>query len=738
MSVFLGIHGHAELLPSAQGWYLFQGYSPSSKNNEWKMSGWHDSPAGKHGRITSMDHLLIYNRKPFKLWGINVTFDNCAPDQSLADKRADFYAALGINAVRLHKYADGCGALGILSASSASVFDPLKLNKFDYFVSALKTRGIYTKLSPVFIVKVGPDDIQRVPYFKEFNPSEQGWANPKHGSLYFSTELQEVLFKQVTKLLSHKNPYTALTYANDPAIAYVELYNEDSALFYGTNNVLDSSPTLRTRAGKLFSDWLINKYHSREALVGAWGQKSINHSLLVNLPRNECIEEDRIYPYGNPWSFDPRQLDGKLKLCRQRLLDTMSFLYELQNDVYARYAKAIRATGYTGELVASNWQAGRAMSHFYNLHSDAMIGTIDRHNYFGGFHSNKISFNHASMLSVPGGGLLSASLQQVYNRPFMLSEWIHVYPNEWGVEGPAIIGAYGMGLQGWDASFAFQNRDTGTFASALGLQDWDAVAPQFLGIFPAVSRQVLRGDIKESKDVHFRNVNISALSKGRVGFIEDIEQQWDIKSFSSDVFPSFALASAKGVVRFSEEYIPTDIFDSSAYQINGAVVSSTNELRWIAGKHPLDGHVIINTNATQAVIGFSQGVVVNLADSIILPASRYGAIYITAISPQGTLATDKAVLISAISRARNEGSIIANDNYFCGDGTIDKLKMSGPILMEQVIADITLKRSEMAIIYVLDQNGVKTGETLENKHGLFTIDTGRDRTPYYLVNYGQH
>ena len=44
----------------------------------------------------------------------------------------------------------------------------------------------------------------------------------------------------------------------------------------------------------------------------------------------------------------------------------------------------IRGTGYEGEIVASNWQAGRALSHYYNLHSDYRVGVIDRHNYFGG------------------------------------------------------------------------------------------------------------------------------------------------------------------------------------------------------------------------------------------------------------------------------------------------------------------------------------------------------------------
>jgi hypothetical protein len=47
-------------------------------------------------------------------------------------------------------------------------------------------------------------------------------------------------------------------------------------------------------------------------------------------------------------------------------------------------AAGIRATGYTGELLGSNWQAGRMFSHYYNLRSDAAGDISDRHNYFGG------------------------------------------------------------------------------------------------------------------------------------------------------------------------------------------------------------------------------------------------------------------------------------------------------------------------------------------------------------------
>jgi hypothetical protein len=720
--------------PSTQGWYEFKGESPIPAESEWNMSAWLEKPAGKHGRIASKDNQLVYNGKPLKLWGLNVSYANCAPEKALADRRADFYAALGVNAVRLHKYADGKGWAGIQGQDSAADLDPIMLDRMDYFVAALKERGIYVKLSPVFLIKPGPADKERVPFLDEFGPMD-GRVNPKHGSLYLSTELQDLLIEQMTKVLTHENPYTKLTYAADPTVAYFELYNEDSALFGGITGVMAKSPTLRARAGKLFVDWLKKKYISEQEFLAAWGKGALNNGILSNqgLPLDESWAEDRIYPAGNPWFFDPDNLDTSLKPVKRRLLDTMAFLYDLQNQVYARMAKAVRDTGYQGEMIASNWQAGRAMSHFYNLSSDTMIGTVDRHNYFGS--GSGFYFSSSSMSSTPGSGSLSASLQQVYNRPFMLSEWIHVYPNEWGVEGPAIIGAYGIGLQGWDVSFPFQNGDEGTFARGVGFQEWDVVAPNFLGIFPAVSRQVLRGDVKESDVVHTRNVNIASLDEEKVGFDDKVTQQRDVKTFDSDVFPARALAAAKGVVRFTDNFEPTPAFDLTPYEKDGVITASTGQLRWVTGKTPHDGHIEINTPGTQAVVGFANGVTAKLEDATITLASRFGAIYLSAQSPDGTIANDRGVLITAISRARNADAVIAEDSFLFNKGIRPGFKPTGPAMMEPVLADIAFHRSGTPTVHILDHNGVKTGKTVPVENGMVRIDTGRDQTPYYLVTW---
>lgn len=726
----------ASEITSNAGWYEFNPPGKISPKSKLRIDDWLDKPAGEHGRIIRDGDKLTYNGTEIKLWGINNSHGACAPDKELARKRADFYAAMGINSVRLHKYGEGYGWAGILKKNTIVEFDPRALDRMDYYVAELKKRGIYITLSPVFLVNIGVDDKKRIPYMEELGKIRRNQVNGIPGSLYLSIELQDLLIEQVQKLLRHVNPYTGLTYGQDPAIAYVELYNEDSALFFGLSKAMSKSETLRNRGSTLFFNWLKKKYGTKQAFEKAWGSASLNSSIIKNqkLPTDESWEQGRIYPAGNPWFYDPENLNGSQKRIRRRLLDTMAFLYELQNSVYTRYTNAVREAGYEGELIFSNWKAGRMMSHYYNLHSDSLAGTVDRHNYFGGANRRSSLFQSASMLSQVGSGILSSSLQQVKNHPFMVSEWIHVFPNEWGVEGPAIIGAYGMGFQGWDASYPFQNRDSGSFSSAIGSQRWQATAPHFLGIFPAVSRQVLRGDVKESKVVHDRNIHVPSLDSQKIHFDETIQSSGDIKSYTSDVFPAAAIAAAKGVVTFTEKLIPTEKFDLDSYTVENRINSSTGQLAWTNGANTQDGYIEINTKATQAVVGFAQNKSIELKDSTITPRSRFGAIYLTALSKSGTL-NDDQILLSAISRARNKEQIVVDDSILFSIGRLHKRKPAGPVVMEPVKAEINLKRGGTPTVHLLDHGGVKTGKTLKVVDGTITIDTGRDSTPYYLIEF---
>jgi len=713
----------------AGNWYPFAPKN-TAEPGEIGMQDWLQKPAGEHGRIVRRDDRLLYNGRAVKLWGLNNTYSTCAPAKELADKRAAFYPKYGINSVRLHKYADGTGWAGIQSADSFVEFDPQALDRMDYYVAQLKEHGIYVKLSSTFGVKLGPADVKYVPYMSEFGQIRGNRLATGHGSIFLSQELQDMQIQQIANILKHQNPYTGLTYAQDPAVVVVELFNEDSALWFGVMPILQKIPTLRERAAGKFSDWLKARYGSHEGLVNAWGKAAID-SFSNEGFTGEHLDKRNIAPAGNPWFYDPAQLAGSQAHKKQRLFDTMLFLYEIQNEFYDRYVKAIRATGYEGEILGSNWQAGRAFSHYYNLHSDSRVGLIDRHNYFGGAGQGLRpgKFDNASMLSAAGASMLSAGMQQVSNRPFMLSEWIHVAPNEWGAEGPAIIGAYGMGLNGWDVSYMFQNSDVGGFSSKLGGQPWDVAAPQVLGVFPAVARQVLRGDVAESDVVARRLVHVPSLHEGRLSFEDKTTQQNDVKTFDSDKVPAATLAAARCVVEFTEQYQDTPAFELGPYRRDGCLTSSTKQLCWYEGRSKLDGYFTIDTDATKAVVGFAQDKVCTLGDVTIKPKCRFAVIYVTAAERDKDIRTSARLLIVAMARARNTGQQLNQAE--------DEILQVGaaPVLMEPVEAEITIHRPGDPKVIVLDHDGLPTGKTIPSTGGSFTIDGARDKSPYYVVRY---
>ncbi len=707
--------------PDFGKWYTWQPKHDYDVPSVIGMDDWSDAPAGAKGRVVRKGGDLLYGGEPIKCWGLNNCYGACSPEKERAEKCAYMYRKYGINTVRLHKYADGPGK-GVLAQDSAAEYNPEALDRMDYYVAKLKEAGIFVLLSTQFgPVNAGSADVRDIPYLAEFGTVQSGKrVSMPASSSYYSPEIQKLHIRQAVNLLKHRNPYTGLTYAEDPCIIAFEILNEQSILFYTSMSPLKASETIRRITGKRFCDWLRDRYGTQEKLVEAWGKQAFDSFANEGFPPvGESLDKDNILPIGNPWFWDPDNLADSQNFRRRRLLDSLEFLYVLQNDAYAGWVAAVRAVGYEGEVLGSNWQAGQNASHYYNLHSDYLVGLIDRHNYFGGW---------KSMLSVPGSAMFSSGMQQVADRPFMLSEWIHTYPSEWGAEGPAIIGAYGLGLQDWDVSYMFQNGDTGTFSSEVGRSTWDVTAPQILGLFPAVARQVRRQDVRASDVLATRYVHIPSLREEKLGFRDSVAQEYDIKSFNSDKVPAKTLAVARAVVEFTDRYRDTPAYDPEKAREGGAYVSTTGQLRWTPGQDAVDGHFTMDTAATKAVVGFAEGETCRLGNVTITPRSRFAAIYVTAKEPDKDLAGSKSLLVVAIARARNTGM-----KWAAGRRVLAKGK--GPILMEPVLAEIALARAGTPKVYVLDHDGRRTGKTVPVSNGAFKIDGAAYKTPYYEIAY---
>jgi len=717
-------------------WYAFNPVNDSGPS-VIGMEDWLEGPAGKHGGVRMVDdHFEFEDGTRVKFWGVNHSYGGCAPPKEEADRRAAHFRKYGVNCIRLHKFTNP-GRQGIGSGETVTKMDPAGLERLDYYHAQLKKNGIYTGWSSIFGLKLCPGDRDKVPAFDEImkvTKDKRGRVRIKGSTIgykFINRAVQDLHIQQTVNLLNHVNPHTGLKYAEDPVLAYVEFHNEDDIFWYTMATVIEKSPLHRKMFCEQFSDWLKKKYGSHAGLVKAWGKQSID--AFPQWMKGEHLDKRNIYPVANPWFTSQFALDGQMKPHKKRLLDTSRFMYDQQLDFYQRFGKAIRATGFKGSLVGSCWRAGSGVPHYYNLHTDYMVGHIDRHDYFGDGGGGHSSFSALSMLAEPGSGLLAEGFSQVKDRPFALSEWINVNPHEWAAEGTAIIGIYAMGLQGWDASYQF-NASAAGFTDTIGRR-WNTQQPSALGIYPAISRLVLRGDVAEGDVVSARKVHVPSLAEGKLDFGESVVEgaMHDFKTFTSDV-PNRALAVGRVVVEFTKKYDATEKTDITEY-VNGNVTkSTTGELTWITNPDATvygdqQGYFTVNTAGTKAIVGFAPKKPYTLGDVTITPDNLFAVIFVTSLDKEKDITDTKRVLITALARTKNTGmKRNAAHTRLLSQG-------NAPVLMEPVRAIINMKRVGKAVVNVLDHDGRRTGKTVTFKNGQFTIDGIRDKTMYYEIVY---
>jgi hypothetical protein len=676
------------------------------------MDDWLDRPAGKHGGVRMVrDRFIFEDGTTVKFWGVNLSYTGSAPDRATADFLAARFAKYGVNAVRMHKFSYPKNQMGIGDPSDSTHMDPEGLDRLDYFASRLKEHGVYLGWSHTYGFHVVPGDRKRLLAYDEIARNLQGNT---YAFIHFAEDVQALMIEMVVNLLKHKNPYTGRTYADEPALCFIELQNEDDIFFYTSEKAFNACPTYRKRFLARFAAWLKERYGSQEKLRMAWESA---------LRPDESLADENIVPQLNPWFFGEDHLPGQKGGARRRLLDTAAFLHDVQDRFYSRFVKAIRGAGYRGPLTGSPWQAPSMVPHYYNLSSDYKVGFIDRHNYFDGLGPGLF----ASMLTKPGSGYFSSGLQQVIDRPFALSEWIHVYPNVYSAEGPAIVAAYGLGLQGWDASYEFQSqadrRVFGDMAGRFPWGVWEADVPTSLGQYPALARMVYRGDVREGDVISVRRVRPADLAEGRFDFSDKVEQRGDVKSFGGTVPPE-ALAAGRVVVEFTDQSRPSELPVLSRYRHGSVIRSVTDQLAWdSSGK----GFFTVNTPGTKAVVGFARGKELTLGDVIVRLDCEFASLFLTALDRDTDLAHGKRALITALARQSNTGF-----RYFAPD---NKVLDNGrpPILLEPVKATLTLRQRPIAAVNVLDHDGRRTGRTIPVSEGRFVLDGAKERALYYEV-----
>ncbi len=223
------------------------------------LSGWLERPAGKHGYVRAEDGRLVTDAGPIRFWATNLCFEACFPSRTEAERLAARLASFGINGVRLH-HMDSHSIWG--DSPNKLTIDPKKLDRLDYLIHQLKQHGIYTNLN--LHVSRWFGDAEGFPAREQRPHYDKGLDN-------FEPRMIELQKKYARDLLAHVNPYTGQSYCEDPAIAFVEISNEDALYAEWRAGHLDDLPEpYLTTFRKLWNAWLRRKYGTTAALREAW------------------------------------------------------------------------------------------------------------------------------------------------------------------------------------------------------------------------------------------------------------------------------------------------------------------------------------------------------------------------------------------------------------------------------------------------------------------------------------
>jgi hypothetical protein len=233
-----------------------------------------DRPAGAQGFMQARGDRLVFSGsgQPVRFWATNLSIRGCFPPHDVADRMARRLAALGVNCVRMHfmdrsGWPDGIWDSPGWGDMEHKGLHSEALDRLDYLVARLKEHGVYTNINLHVARSWSPQD--------GFPSPGQGESVPGLGkgvSLFYPRCIEEQK-RYARMLLRHVNAYTGSPYAEEPAVAFVEIANENGLLstWFGSGGSLDDLPgPYMDELRRQWNGWLAGRYRSTEALREAW------------------------------------------------------------------------------------------------------------------------------------------------------------------------------------------------------------------------------------------------------------------------------------------------------------------------------------------------------------------------------------------------------------------------------------------------------------------------------------
>ena len=674
------------------GWFPFEPDTDPFGPAALDLRSLNEAAAGDGGAIRVKGDAFVHEKtgEPVRFWAVNTGHDILEQDPASMARYARRLAKVGVNMVRLHG--------PVWREDDPTRVDVEKLARIHLFVAALKKEGIYTALSSYFPVWLRP---KGVPGLEGFDGGKQTFA-----IAFFNERFQELQKGWWKAVLGPVNPHTGLPLAEDPALAVMEIQNEDG-IFFWTFAPYQNVPAPQMEIlERRFGSWLQTKYSTLEAAFAAWGRGKVKGD----------------EPASGRAGFMPLwELSGKRDA---RARDTAEFLATLQRRYYDGMAAYLKNDlGFKGCVTGSNWQTADARTLGpLDKWSNAGCDFLDRHGYFGGPHEGERAgysisagdrYADACALKFEGGkkGDLQLNLPIMdlrYNgKPSTISEICWTPPNRYRADMPILCAAWGA-LQGTDAYLFFATSDLGW---AQRLTKFPVALPTSMGQFPAAALLYRKGLVRTAEPVvrieakladlfALKGIPVSAPQNLDEFRKKDIPPGKVLETTEPNSIDPLAFLAGRVEVHVTEQGGASRVVQLSSLidREKKVVKSSTGELTWDYGR----GLATVDAPAAQGATGFlgKAGPIV-LGDVTIETPMEYGSVLLVAMDGQ-PLRSSRKILLQVMSEDNNNGWSAP------GDGMRPIVDAGGPpVVVRKFAGRVSLNRPDAGTLRAkaLDFNG---------------------------------
>ncbi|MFA5203509.1 MAG: hypothetical protein WC708_03810 [Lentisphaeria bacterium] len=628
-------------------------------------------PAPLPGAVTIRDGHLWRDGQRLRLWGVNF----CASvKQSYRDLPLCFDRLVdaGFNGVRINLFwgnfidpkADNTYTVPVPVKGDGSQLDLL-----DYCVYLARQRGMVFWFS-FDRREFKPADYDLLPD----DGTRDEWNNlikedGAYSLVYLDRRAEKVFEAFARNVLGHVNPYTGLRYADDPAIALYEVFNENGFVDGLVNTGYKDKPVMARRVQQRWNEWLTARYGTDDRLCAAWGALAAGESLTAGTVAFAPVKNGVAgYAAGYQLVFkEPGRAGPVANYPARRGEDVVRFACDLSRGHTQRFTQAARRVGgrpgvgirvapitptgvFNGSLPANYAGAGGDFVSMGMYGFACRPWEVDRKNPLFPFLAR---VNEPPMMEQP------LDVMRPEDKPFLFYEVNDYRPNPYTVEFPLRM-ALAMALQDGDGVFWF---------------NWDDV-----GYLPPLSSDRVYAESRlPMPDANYPNAGLlmandevalaaikSAGTLFRGGAVAPAPRPLPVVLGGDRLFnpKDTVLGDLEGAIRQHAwregtriRYLPdgpSELPDARWNSSAERVIDQGLGVRFDWGAPP-GGFISVDVPAARVYAGFTGGATVRIGDLQVEGLNR-PFVYLALVAEDGRpLAQSKSILATLVARSTNTG-----------------------------------------------------------------------------------